>query len=176
MINAEQRLLGQNQQARQPQHPGIHISVVIKVTTLVFVALFIVTGALVIISRTPDAHFNPFAAYAGVLPGQPWENAEAYGFECNYGTGTQWLECFLQPPSGDFSRVWLSIDNGIIASVLFTPRKGTLSLGDVALLLGVPQRWGAVHFNWSEDRILAYVPTNAGRFNYYVPILNISLQ
>jgi hypothetical protein len=176
MINAKQQVLGQEEQVRQPQPEGIRIPVVVKVTAMIFVGLFIVAASLVIGSRSPDVRFDPFAAYASVLPGQPRANAEAYGFECEYPTGSQWEQCLLQPSEGDFSRVWLSVDNGIIASVLFTPRKSTFSVGDLSLVLGVPQNWGAVHYRWNAGHVSAYVPTNAGRFNYQVQILNISVQ
>lgn len=181
MISSRQRVLGQDEQVRQPQPAGIRIPVVITVTALIFVGLFIATASFVIMSRSPHTRFDPFAAYASVLPGQPRANAEAYGFDCDAYSADSYNtyysdHCFLQPADGVFSRVVLSIDDNRIGAIIFTPRKGTLSLGDAALVLGAPQTMGPAHFTWNEDSMSAYVPTNAGRFNYHVPILNISVH
>jgi hypothetical protein len=176
MIKAEQRLLQRDATPHRWSSNRVPLPKFIRVTAWMLIGFFIITGFFVLVSRSSDARFDPFDAYASVMPGQTKIDAEAYGFSCEYDSSLQWDECVLQPASGSFSRVWLSLDNRIVSSVLFTPLRGMLTLGDLALVLGAPERKGADHFSWYDDSFVAYIPTNDGRLNYFVQVRNILVR
>jgi hypothetical protein len=152
---------------------------VFKVAGLILMSLFITTTSLVLVSRPTGSHLNPFSTYADVLPGQPRENAEAFGFECaSYADGYDDRElCSLHPLTGSFSRINLVVtDDGTIESVFFMPRKYALKVGDVVLVLGVSHMTlPDPLYRRSDTSSHGYGIRYAGRFSFIRPVLYIAL-
>ena len=169
------RLLGQEEQARQPQPEGVHISPVFSMTLLILTGIFIVSVSLVVAYRSSYARFDPFADYANVLPGQSIENVEAHGFECIFIDAHDGEECLLRPANGVFSRVAVAIDDGLVSSINFLPHRNALTVGDVALVLGTAQRTLLSSYAGREDGSHGYAVRYVGRFSYLQPVLYISL-
>jgi hypothetical protein len=116
MVSAQQQLLGQGTLVRLLQPKPIRVSPVIGVTLLMLISFFIVSMSLVLTARSLGVRFDPLNAYASILPGQPWANAEAFGFECGtYNHGDYHVEdCTLRPETGTFARIGAVKFNGVI--------------------------------------------------------------
>jgi hypothetical protein len=83
----------------------------------------------------------------------------------------------LRPATGIFSRISISIRryNDTIDGVIFTPRENALTLGEAALVFGMPARGQRQLNSWILDEFSAVVTMDAGRFSYFQPIRAIHL-
>ena len=178
MISAQQRLLRQEEQARQPQPEAIRISPVFSVTLLIFTGFFIVAMSLVLVSRSAGVGFHPLDAYASVLPGQPWANVEAYGFECGlYNHGEYYVEeCTLRPETDAFARIGVVRYQDVIDALIFTPRENGLALGELAVGFGAPPRRQGSRNRWVIGDFYAQVWVDVNRFSYFQPIQHLYLN
>lgn len=174
MISVNQRLLQQGELTRQQPSARIPIPMLVKVTALMFSGLFVFAASLVLIALSGSPSVDPFAAYGEILPGQPRANAEEYGFECIVVDGQNYGQCLLRPTSGIFSQITLVVADDVILNTGFVPRAGMLRLGEVALLLGVPQRAPGTSHASSEGVDYRYTVTYFGQFDYQIAVRHIS--
>jgi hypothetical protein len=107
MINLVQRLLWQDRQTSQLPSAKIPIPKLYTLAGIILVSIFTAAAAVLGTVRLTGFPVDPFDAYADILPGQPWANAEAHGFDCNSNDeGSHYTEaCSLLPENSIFSRV-----------------------------------------------------------------------
>lgn len=178
MINAGLQLLEQVQQAHQRQSARITILGVFRLTVFILTISFVITASVLTIARSRGSHLNPFAAYTNLFPGQPWENAETFGFECRVDiTDQHFVEnCSSEPETGIFSRVYISGFQGANYSVGFTLREAGLTLGDVALAFGWQASRGRSRNTWFVDELRVHVWLPPGPFGYFQPVQYVYLD
>ena len=172
MIHADQRLLQQDLPARASKPVRIPVPKVIQVTAWIVMGLFIAAASFVLISRVAGSDFDLLGAYAQILPGQPWANAEEAGFRCGlYNNGNHYVEaCSSSLETGIFSGISVSRSNNVIDTVIFSPRADALSLGEVALAFGVQPGDQQSSTNWIIGDHQVVVWLNPGRINYFHPV------
>ena len=160
--------------SRGPNHSSLSLNLPPHVLILVFM----VTGFTTIIygarllSGFRAVAVDPFVAYAAVFPGQTRSAVTAFGFSCpsnflNPG-GPQSLEsCDLWPSAGKFDQVSVVVAQDIIRQITFNVRGNWLSLGDLYLLWGRPQRVTKPdvpeYYEWPDGWRLAWADDAHGR-------------
>jgi hypothetical protein len=116
----------------------------------IFVIITTGTTLMITLGRSTAPHSDPFSTYADIMPGQPFSQAEKYGFECAEAVNLE-LICSFKPQSGLFNLILLAGQANIIHSAEFGIRDGGLFVGDLTALWGQPQievgaarmlRWG----------------------------------
>lgn len=168
ITQVDKRMLQGIDQTRK-QRAGIHIPVTLIIPSLIFVTLFIVSGLVVLVSRSSRMHFNLFDTYANIMPRQSWQNIEAYEFECGrYNAGNRYIQaCSLRPSTGVFSRITVERNGDTIDSIIFTVRENALTVGEVALELGVQSVGHRSRNSWTMGEIRAAVWTDLARFSNF---------
>lgn len=149
------------------------------------IIFIVLTGNVILViiwlalARTPALPQNPLAAYADVLPGQPFSNIIGHGWFCAILPGT-YIPCQFRLMTGAFSLIHLYIvSDGNIDGVSFTVRAHALAVGDLILWWGRPTiemngRYATL--TWPDRGVTALTalsPTR--RFHYLLPVVYIAL-
>jgi hypothetical protein len=124
--------------------------------------------------------FDPFIQYEDVMPGQSRERAVAHGFRCQFNGPPHYDQfCLLTPETGVFSEIQVDIAHGTsqVNKVVFKPREKIITLGDLMLLWGQPQRtiYGRnVNFRWLSKHVLTVFQDDTGHFSYLLPVIYVA--
>ncbi|MCC6615544.1 MAG: hypothetical protein IT320_18870 [Anaerolineae bacterium] len=158
---------------RLPRFGWIVLSVLTGVTVLV--------ASAVIVTRrdTPD----PFSSFGDLFADNGRQAALSRGFTCRDTVvrgHPQTVSSFCIQDLTDevFSRIYLRTSGDVAKEIRFSLREHTLRLGDLALLWGRPTLWlncEAVIAAWPAHDIIGVVaPPQAGRVNYFLPVISVS--
>lgn len=121
-----------------------------------------------------DYPHDPFAPYAGILPGQPLTAVLERGFTCQYRVIPDVDEsCVLVLERGVFSKVEVSIavNTSRVRRVVFAPHE--LTLGNLELLWDKPEVISYGHnanLRWRTLGIIAIVRAYRGHFSHWLPV------
>lgn len=177
MITAKQRALEQVEQHHQPQNASLRASPLVSAILFVWGGLFAIALALVFGSRSLSSPVNPFAAYADILPGQPWSNTEAHGLDCGtYSADNAYVEtCYLRPANGIFSRIRVGREGDTVELLIFTMRQNTLTLGDVALDFGIQLAGQPARNSWMVGEYSIVIWMDYGHFSHFQSVDHLYL-
>lgn len=165
----------------------------VRLPSFLTIILMIATGlAMVMVGAVELAHFavppsDPFPAYAHVFPGAPASVIKARAFSCqsdyNYYHSPDKRHdpseetCTLTPAAGIISSVEVKIFQGVIRQTNFTLRDDTLQVGDLAILLKMPNIHGfyRVGYFFTPNRfIIAKTSSYTGQFSLFRPVQHVS--
>jgi hypothetical protein len=154
----------------------VRIAVVVMALTSVSMTL-----ATAIASNQPP--FDPFVAYADIMPGQSRETVLERSFHCQFNEPPNYYGefCSLTPETGIFSEIWVSFANGAgrVSRVVFIAHDQTLVLGNLGRLWGKPQTkiFGQmVNFRWPKMHIVTVLQNYNGHFSYWLPITYVAFE
>ena len=124
---------------------------------------------------------NPFAMYADIMPGQPSNAIDTHDFTCwlrdhNYYDQAE-TRCRLQPETGTFSRIEAVSSKDVIHRLSFDIRDGTLTMGDLAVLLGLSEIrvHGQVFFTWRGRIGVAQIVKPYAHFSMHRQVWQVTL-
>lgn len=156
-----------------------YLTVRIALVVMGLVSLSITVATAIAGNQPP---FDPFTAYADILPGQPLENVLAHGFHCQPdGPPLYDQSCLLTPETGAFSEIQLHITNstGRVSRVVFMSSQSTFALGHLVRLWGKPQTkisGQTVNFRWTKQHIVTVLQNYNGHFSYWLPITYVAFE
>ncbi len=141
-----------------------------------FAAIVVSTRALAQCSIPPP---DPFPAYADIFPGQPESAVKERAFSCsgyyNYYNSIV-AGCTITRSAGIFSKVSISISEGIIRNIIFFTRDNSLTMGDLVIFLKTPASNIIYHFADFYVPGLTFRVKYGGSFSLFVPVQSISLS
>jgi hypothetical protein len=120
----------------------------------------VVMLSIVGMMQRADPPANPFAVYADILPGQPITGLATHGFNCtnnyagnfNHSATLMGEYCTRVFETGAFSRIVITQVDGVINLAHFSVRDNMLSVGDLAIMLGISDihrlSHKAISFRW----------------------------
>ena len=159
------------------------LAILITLVRTAFVVMTIasLSEVTVMAVRRSEPPFDPFAPYADILPGQSRDGVAQRGLNCQFDLVPLFEEiCTLTPETGGFSEILVKIapHTGRISRVVFKPREGTLTVGDLVLLWGDPEitfHSQTANLRWPNVHVVAIPETYDGDFSYWLPIAHIAL-
>jgi hypothetical protein len=173
----------------QPARRSIPVSVPVYVRAILLLSACMATlvaSWLLPLGRAAQPS-NPFASYAAILPGQPRQAVIEQQFSCplsnlahtqqDYEQARQREYCTRAPAVGPFSFVAVTMSNGVVSRVEFSLREAALTVGDLALLWGRPDKAlyrQSINLEWSNVGVTASGWAESHRFNYANPVLRLT--
>ena len=124
---------------------------------------------------------NPFAVYADVMPGQPRHAIDGHGFQCWLSDRSFYdpaeTRCRVQPETGTFSRIEAVCSRTLIHRLTFDIRDGTLTMGDLAVLLDLSEIrvHGQVFFTWRGQIGVAQILKPYAHFSMHRQVWQVTL-
>lgn len=147
------------------------------VMTTLSIGLGMVSFTVAALSRPELPSPDPFSAYANIFPGQPERAIGGLGFSCasdgrKYYGSAQETRCQLDMAAGSFSNIAVTTSEGVIREIRFAIRDDTLRVGDLAVLLKLPDfqahRMGyGASFSWNGRIVLALVGGETETFSHF---------
>ncbi len=158
--------------------PSIRLPAYMSLMLLVSAVIAVVVVGWTIPVRQAEQPPNAFIDYTAVLPGQPRSAVVGMGFSCNSGNSSGTSDyCTRATADGPFSLVAVTLSDGIVSRTSFSVHKGTLTIGDLALMWGRPHirlyRQSTV-FEWPSLGVSAEGWVEGRRFSYAIPVLRIA--
>jgi hypothetical protein len=158
------------------------IASLVMLVRAAFVVMTIVSLSEVVVMAVQHSEppFDPFAPYADILPEQPKEGLSQQGFTCQFNIAPSFEEsCTLPPGTGIFSEIQVTIasQSGQVSRVVFRPREGALTVGDLVLLWGDPEiaiYSRTANFRWTNVHVVAIPETYDGDFSYWLPVIYVA--
>lgn len=164
---------------------GQQFSIVLALFVLMSMGIFVSTLPSRLTEQSPVSDL--FLAYVNVFPGQPASATalEEHGFLCFMDTLPSPADaseyCSSTPQTGLFSRMNVTIWDGVVTRVEFTVNENLLSVGHLALLWGRPEDIQVVGniatARWSIPgaTVLAIFAYDQ-RFSYFAPVAQVSIK
>ncbi len=143
------------------------IAIVLTVTATILI--FVVQS---ITQSSPP--FDPFAPYADLLnKGQTLESLASRKFSCEFALLEASQKCSLIPEDGNFSKIIVTINEGVPNDISFQVNEDMLMVGDLVVVWGQPekQKTRAI-LSWSEDITARAVVHH--ELNYLGPVQVVS--
>jgi hypothetical protein len=170
--------------AQEVRAMGSFLSILIVPVRAMFVLMTIASVSVIGLttSHRSEKPFDPFAIYRDILPGRPRDAVLQYGFNCQYDTIHSFHDtCLLTPEKGIFSQIEASFvsDTGKISGLVFRPREGMLTVGDLVLLWGKPEvaiYSGTVKLRWRGIHVITIPQVYRGYFSYWLPIRYVAFE